>query len=327
MLGIRSGRWWALGALVGAGATLAACNVVLGLDDLQERPTDASTAPDQGSDDAGDASSEPVKVVDVTTANCLALNATTIFYCEGNDIRSVPVGGGSSTVFATGAGPNRIALDATTVYWSEGTVVRTKPISGGNTQTLLTGVSPDFAVDFADVYYVAKLGDAGTPAVFARPVGGGPATGIGAVTDAKAMVSVLSVAYVAENDRISAHSRTGGASSLLEPASALATDGTEVYFLPTGTPKEVRRNDGLTSKVFGVPDRATGLAAHRSGANTWLFTVSSLDQNVYAVKLDKDGVSATVPLASGQVGLRQIATNDAYVVWTTANALMRAPLP
>ncbi len=99
--------------------------------------------------------------------------------CMGSTVRSVPVGGGSSTTVVSGTwGPFTFAIDATSIYWIDGAndVVK-KPLGGGTPVVLASGQRRPFsiAVDATHVYWT-NLGTGGgidDGTVMKVPIGGG----------------------------------------------------------------------------------------------------------------------------------------------------------
>ncbi len=99
--------------------------------------------------------------------------------CMGTTVRSVPVGGGSSTTVVSGTwGPFTFAIDATSIYWiDDANDVVKKPLGGGTPVVLASGQRRPFsiAVDATHVYWT-NLGTGGgidDGTVMKVPIGGG----------------------------------------------------------------------------------------------------------------------------------------------------------
>jgi hypothetical protein len=88
----------------------------------------------------------------------IAVDNGTVYFGDGVNLRSVPKGGGSSTIL-TAATPSQIALDATNIYWTDaisGTgAIRKMPRTGGSPVTLATGTTSPSGIktDGVNVYW------------------------------------------------------------------------------------------------------------------------------------------------------------------------------
>jgi len=91
-------------------------------------------------------------------------SAHDVYWSAGALLR-VPVSGGSSTTIAPTA--NCIAVDPTTVYWTTDTAVMSAPVSGGTPVTLAAVGGGELAVDATSVYWLTAqtAGPAATNAI------------------------------------------------------------------------------------------------------------------------------------------------------------------
>jgi hypothetical protein len=148
---------------------------------------------------------------------CIAVDAHSMYWVQGNAVMKASKGGGPATVFAGGQiGANCVALDDKNVYWSLGGTEKAQFADG--------------AIAFA-----AKTGGAGKVIV----KGADHASNL--VVDDKSI-------YWQNNDKIMKAPRTGGDPAVLAPAggtvSDIALDDAYVYFTVAGS-----GTDGTVARV------------------------------------------------------------------------------
>jgi hypothetical protein len=101
----------------------------------------------------------PATLVAGVSAVDLVLDATDIYFADGQTLQKVPLAGGTPTVLARESAW-RLALDATTIYWTDpfAKTIKKMPKSGGTPVTLAVNqVDPwSIAVDATHVYWANR---------------------------------------------------------------------------------------------------------------------------------------------------------------------------
>lgn len=126
-------------------------------------------------------------------AGGVVVSAGSVYFGVGQPgaILSVPVGGGTTTTFASGQSPVDLAADATNLYWTDNTgggSVMSAALSGAAPVTLATGTggASAIAVDATSVYWSTNTYHTMTDTIRKVPIGGGSivtlATGLNGVT-------------------------------------------------------------------------------------------------------------------------------------------------
>lgn len=93
----------------------------------------------------------------------LALDQTSVYWLEGDEMKKAPIGGGIPTVIALGLGsPRRLRLSAGMLYWIEGLSLRRIPTAGGTPATLGTAPALDaFDLDGEAAFTIGTNSTAG----------------------------------------------------------------------------------------------------------------------------------------------------------------------
>lgn len=306
--------------------SLAACHLVLGLDDLNERP---ATVTDAGGKDA--AWTEAIALVTGVNSYAIAVDDVAAYYTVPDPIGSVfnvPLAGGAPLLLGS-AGPDSLAIatDGTNVYWNTAAAISSAPINGGPSKTIASvfgqnGIQ-DLAVDTINVYYAVEGLDAGAAGYVRRDgtggawtlLAGGPPFSIAADPNGS-----FTGVYFTERTSVWSFREYDAGVRLIDEGDggapfAITSDGVFVYWLLPNA-KLYRRTNVPSAGVINVPlphvPRDIAVVAG---------TVYSLsdDGTVYATS----GLTSVL-IASGQVAPRRIAANGTTVVWTTSTGVVKA---
>jgi hypothetical protein len=111
----------------------------------------------------------------------VVLDATNVYFVDGNGVHFVPKAGGAVKDLAPAAGkPARVAVDDTYAYWSVnlGAAIMRAPKDGSGTPTLVTAATQPqgLVVDATDVFWVSNLPGAGDDNIHVAPKTGGTST-------------------------------------------------------------------------------------------------------------------------------------------------------
>jgi hypothetical protein len=247
----------------------------------------------------------PVVLAHLPTApTVITVDCTTVYVApyEIGVVTAVSLADGSQRTLNP-ISANSLAMDATRVY-------SVSPGGGNEPQGLViscpkTGCSPSYttlatgqdavwgvAVDDQNVYWTNQGGDA---AVEKAPLTGGPAVKLTPVGSAdNIVVAAGTVAYSGGGGLMSVPTTGGSPSVLFAPAngnsvSALATDGSNVYFTTT---------DGIVGRVPLGGGTAVTLATGQG--NPTLFGLAVNSSNVYWAS-GANGTIVTAPIGGGAV--------------------------
>lgn len=243
------------GVLVSCGARTG-----LGVGATRDAATPADAAPDAspdaGPDAAPDVEQPPVVCppapspvllasgIKPTYDWQLAVDATSVYMADGEQITRFPKCGPGQKQTLTGVEPNsgRVLVDAGTVYFLDivlGGSVRSVPTSGGSVTTLATApkaLQPEDLLKVGDTLFYLLVGAPGS-GVSSVPAGGGASVFVGPASGVAIAVDVDSVYFIANTGgfkwALQSRPRTGGAATYLADSSnvgAIAVDDTTVYF-------------------------------------------------------------------------------------------------
>jgi hypothetical protein len=269
----------------------------------------------------------------------IAVNVAKVFWSDGAQIRSIPVGGGSPTVLATPDQPFQVQLDAANVYWTSfGGEVASTPLAGGAITTLVSSATsgntypPYFlAVDATSVYWTTQTNnDTGT--IVKTPSGGGTLTTLatGQELSAGIVVDATNVYWgnmstTANAGAVMAVPIIGGSPSTLVPAQvgplAFATSNGNVYWTDPAIPGPIASvaTSGGAPTTLAVGHLPTGIAV--DGINVYW-----ADTDGDAIMKVPVGGGAPVTLATTS-GPQYVAVDATSVYWTTSNGPMLKVTP
>jgi hypothetical protein len=174
----------------------------------------------------------------------LAVDATSVYMADGQQITRFPKCGPGPKQTLTGVEPNsgRVLVDAGTVYFLDivlGGSVKSVPTSGGIVTTLATApkaLQPEDLIKVGDTLFYLLVGGPAS-GVSSVPAGGGASVFVGPATGVAVAVDVDSVYFIANTGgskwALQSRPRAGGAATYLADSSnvgAIAVDDTTVYF-------------------------------------------------------------------------------------------------
>ena len=181
----------------------------------------------------------------------VALDATTAYWLEANNVLSTPLGGGAITNVTTNvAGILHVA--GATVYVGEGGVVWQAPIAGGAASTFATTIHfTDFAADDTDVYC------GGDGLVRLSRTDASSTTLLPTSTFVSAMALDGDVIDYAASSEIESVPKSGGATTTIAftgtGAGALAVDGASLYFIAGNALQRVPKTGGTVVTLTHDP--------------------------------------------------------------------------
>jgi hypothetical protein len=252
----------------------------------------------------------------------LAVDATDVYYTEkfAGEIRSVPKGGGPTTLVATASQPRSVAVDADNVYWTELAAVKQLSKMGGAPVTLASGLNKPHGLAIGGGYvYFTVGGDVDRVAI-----GGGPLT---VMAQNQGFVTPLRLAIDADNlywpdfdaKKAMKLPLAGGAPTAVvtaaEKLSAIAISGGTLFF--------------TTSQQIGSAPIA-------GGAITSLFDGlvlgNALASDGLRLFIGQAGALQRMPVAGGAIqtlssyGVWAMAIADTHLYWIGNGQVLRSSL-
>ena len=232
-------------------------------------------------------------VLTTLSAYDIAVNATTIYWTNGNTIEQMPIGGGTPTVFAAGQyGASRIAIDGASVYWSiysggDADSIMKAPLAGGAPVTLASGLTSvsDLAVDATNVYWMAGQ------AVMKAPLAGGTPV-------------------------------TLAQSSTYLALGRLAVAGGNVYFTTGGSLEKVPVGGGMPVTLTSVDTSKSRIGFLTIDATSVYWTAAYSGADGTVMKMALSG-GAPVTLAARQNLPGPVAVDSASIYWATADGVQK----
>ena len=236
-----------------------------------------------------------------------------MFFVSGNPagVRSVPKAGGSVTTLVNGDSPSRLVLDATSVYYlanSPPSVVKVNK-DGTGKQTLSTTGGTSIAVSSTWLVWVI-----GTSVTRANKDGTSPTSIYGPGTAGSPMVADEFNLFFSEKIALKKGSYGGGFPQTIAVASSVGDIAVDADSVVWTTSTMVHIADKSSLKL-GSPV-ASGLLA----ADGVAVDAAGVYWSSYAgvQSATKTGTNKTT-IATGQGGVKAIATDSTHVYWASMN--------
>jgi hypothetical protein len=205
---------------------------------------------------------------DLGRPTSLAVDATALYWVDGDRLERMPRDGGAITVLATGASVNTpwsVAVAGGSVYWIDADhgAIRRTPTAGGATTTLATGQGQPMAIasDGTTVWWTQR--DATASHLRRVSVWGGVPTTLATGSDLAAFAVDAWFVYVADAHVLSGANRVlrvprgGGPAVVLssdEDALGLAVAGSAVYWTRFWTGDVRRASKWMPGATTIAPD-------------------------------------------------------------------------
>ena len=178
----------------------------------------------------------------------IVVDATNVYWGDayGGFVMEVPIGGGTPTTLASvgGLSPYGMVVDATNVYWTGGALVKEVPIAGGAVTTIGTtlgnGNATGIAIQGTNLYW-QETGSTvtSTGTIMKLPTGGGSSTTLVSGLQGPLRLAVdPNNFYFNDSNHVVQAPLAGGTPTTLvlcDPASAIASDTTNIYYDYLGT--------------------------------------------------------------------------------------------
>jgi kumamolisin len=262
----------------------------------------------------------------------IALNASNVFWTDGNDAFDIVKDGSTPAVqIGTGATqgafpgfngiePAPIAVDASSVYWVDQNSIMQVPLGGGASSPFVPSIQNvgSIASDGTNVFWI-ETGD-----VFELAVSGGTPTSIAPATEPFGLTIDANNVYWTNSAvrHVMSVAKTGGATTVLATTSdsplRIAVDNVNVYFGGALIPLQSvpKAGGAVTTLVSG--SLAPASIAVDAGFVYWTEEgIGTLAAGVYRVPL-AGGAFRQLVAANGFT-LGGIAVDDGFVYWTEAD--------
>lgn len=294
----------------------AACNAVLGLDDLQPRV-------DAGTPDASDGG--PLRIANPGVApTCLILRPDSIYYCIGQRVIVAKRDGSEAHDFVAEAGVGAFAVGPAGAWWTSKGALLMQELDGGSPTMVVDGGALDFVTTDGPLAYFAAATDGG---VEVRVVSGvsGPSLPPTPILQVSALESMMATdgtsVLIADENRVTlvvAGFLDGGPSLSLDATAPRGVTGSskKAYWLRGDTATVDTTLNFITTQPVEIAHAPTAFAA--SGDD--IYTVNANDGLVL-----RRTPTDTKIVATGQNGVRLIAVDDVSIVWATSSAIFILP--
>ncbi len=301
----------------------AACNAVLGLDDLQPR-VDAGTPPDASS-------GGPLRIANPgVPPTCLVLQLDRIYYCIGQRVIVAKRDGSEARDFAPDGGVGTFAVGPFGASWTSNGMLLEQALDGGSpTVRVDAGVLESVAFGGPFIYFAAATDGGG---VEVRRLLLGPTSQPVPIMPVSALDSMTSAGndvFVADENRASRITPFGiddagtpsfdAATVVSVDASAphrIAAGGTSAYWIRGTSANVDMTTDFLTTSPVPVAHAPTAIAIYGED----IYTVSQSDGLVL-----RRTPTDTKIVATGQNGVHLIAVDDVSIAWATSSAIFILP--
>lgn len=302
-------------------ASGAACNAVLGLDDLQPFP-DAGSTTDAATDG-------PLRIANPgVPPTCLVLQRDRIFYCIGQRVIVANRDGNEPHDFVPEGGVGTFAAGPAGACWTSNGMLLAQGLDGGPSTVVVDGGVRESVACVGAFAYFAAATDAGTEVKRVRIDVASAPESVMEVTSLDSMAARDYELLVADENRVSRVLPFGldDAGNQLDAASVTSLAATAPHAI-VGAGSRAAWVRGASSNVDTTTDfvaTSTVAVAHTPTA------IAVYGEDVYTVSTTDGLVLRRTPtetkvIAAGQTGVRLIAVDDVSIVWATATAIFILP--
>lgn len=303
----------------------AACNAVLGLDDLQPR-VDAGTPPDASS-------GGPLRIANPgVPPTCLVLQLDRIYYCIGQRVIVAKRDGSEARDFAPDGGVGTFAIGPAGACWTSNGALVKQTLDGGSPTVVVGGGVLDSVACAGPFAYFAATTDAGGVEVrrLRIDIADQPVP-VMAVSALDSMATAGFDVVVADENRASritsfgivvddaGNAQLDGSSVVSVDATAprrIAAGGTSAYWVRGSSANVDMTKDFLTTASVSVAHSPSAIAVYGED----IYTVSESDGLVL-----RRTPTDTKIVATGQNGVHLIAVDDLSIAWATSSAIFILP--